>query len=170
MKFEIEIAGRVRKVEVEPPARGSAAWSVRIDGEPSTADAHLLRPGVLSLILDGRSHRIVLEGASAPDESTLHHGSRRIPYRIEDPRSLKSRRAHAGGADGPVTLHASMPGRVVRLLASAGDEVKHHQGVVVIEAMKMQNELKAPRGGRITRILVSAGDAVSAGQALAVIE
>jgi biotin carboxyl carrier protein len=63
-----------------------------------------------------------------------------------------------------------MPGRVVRLLAAQGDEVKAHQGVVVIEAMKMQNELKSPKDGRIAELRVAPGDTVAAGDVLAVIE
>nr|WP_286676414.1 acetyl-CoA carboxylase biotin carboxyl carrier protein subunit [Paracidobacterium acidisoli] len=93
-----------------------------------------------------------------------------MAYRVEDPRSLRSRRTHGGGTDGPKTLKASMPGRVVRLLAAKGETVRAHQGIVVIEAMKMQNEVKSPKDGRVTEIHVGAGDTVTAGDVLAVIE
>ena len=63
-----------------------------------------------------------------------------------------------------------MPGRVVRILAEAGQEVAEHQGVIVIEAMKMQNELKSPKAGRVVRVAVAAGDAVGAGEVLVVVE
>jgi biotin carboxyl carrier protein len=67
-------------------------------------------------------------------------------------------------------IKASMPGRVVRVLAERGVEVEAHQGVVVIEAMKMQNELKSPKAGMVVEMRVLAGDTVSAGDVLAVIE
>jgi biotin carboxyl carrier protein len=167
MKIDIEMDGRVRKVELERIAE-NGVWRAIIDGEAVTTEARLLRAGVLSLIVEGQSYRIVLEDAG--EEPALHLGTQRIPYRAEDPRSLKSRRAHSVASDGPKALKASMPGRVVRLLAAKGDEVKAHQGVLVIEAMKMQNELKSPKDGRIAELRVAAGDTVAAGDVLAVIE
>lgn len=166
MTFYLEIGGRNCQVEVDP-SDTPGQWRIRIDGQIVEADAHLVRPGVLSLLIGGQSYRVVLD----PDTSNpaLHVGSERIPYRIDDPRSLRSRRRHAA-ADGPVTLKASMPGRVVRVLVEQGDAVAAHQGVVVVEAMKMQNEVKAPKEGRVRELRVSAGDTVSAGDILAVIE
>jgi biotin carboxyl carrier protein len=166
MTLELEIGGRKCQVEIEPANRPDE-WKVLIDGKPVHADAHMIRPGVLSLLIDGRSHRIVLDPGYA--EPALHLQAQRIPYRIEDTRSLRARRRHAHG-DGPVTIRASMPGRVVRVLVEEGDAVTAHQGVLVIEAMKMQNELKSPREGRIVEVRVSAGDTVAGGDILAVIE
>jgi len=166
MTLELEINGRKCQVEIQPP-ENAGAWTVLIDGKPVEADAHLIRPGVLSLLIGGKSHRVVLDpGHSDP---ALHLQAQRIPYRVEDLRSLRSRRRHAR-ADGPATLKASMPGRVVRLLVEEGDAVALHQGILVIEAMKMQNELKSPKEGRIAEIRVSPGDTVAAGDILAVIE
>jgi biotin carboxyl carrier protein len=162
----LEIEGRPRKVQLEQNASG--AWSAAVDGEPVMADAHLLRPGLLSLILDGRAYRLVLE--ESPDETAVHLGARRFGYRLGDPRSLRSRRASQDGADGPKTLKASMPGRVVRVLVEPGEAVKAGQGVLVIEAMKMQNEVKSPKDGKLSRLQVKPGDTVNAGQPLAVVE
>jgi biotin carboxyl carrier protein len=166
MNLELDIHGGRRQIEIEPGTT-AGAWKVRIDGKPVEADAHLIRPGVLSLLIEGKSYRVVLDPGHA--ESTLHLASRRIPYRVEDTRSLQGRRRHAG-SNGPVEIHASMPGRVVRLLVEEGDAVAAHQGVLVIEAMKMQNELKSPREGRVAEIRVGPGDTVAAGEILAVIE
>jgi biotin carboxyl carrier protein len=102
-------------------------------------------------------------------EPALHLGAKRIPYRVDDPRSLRSRRRH-GQSDGPVTLRASMPGRIVRLLVAKGDTVAAHQGILVIEAMKMQNEIKSPKEGRVADLRVAPGDTVAAGDTLATIE
>ena len=171
MKIDLEIDGRPRKVEIV--AGGDpGAWRIRIDGELVDADASLLRPGVLSLLIDGKSHRVVLDAdldASAAADPALHLGTERIAWQAEDPRSFRRRRRHAG-SDGPVTLKASMPGRIVRVLVQQGDTVAAHQGVLVVEAMKMQNELKSPKEGRVADLRVAPGDTVTSGQALAVIE
>ena len=166
MRFNLEIEGRSRKVDVDP-GDAPGQWRIRVDGEPVDADAHLLRPGVLSLLIAGQSYRVVLD--ADPAESVLHVGARRVPYRIDDPRSSRARRRHAK-TDGPVALKASMPGRVVRLLVEKGDAVTANQGVLVVEAMKMQNEIKSPREGRVAEVRVTAGDTVSAGDVLAIIE
>ena len=166
MTFNLEIDGRSRQVEVDP-ADSPGQWRIRIDGQPVEADAHLLRPGVLSLLIEGQSFRIVLDADL--NDPALHIGAQRIPYRIEDPRSLRSRRRLAG-TEGPVTLKASMPGRVVRLLVNKGDAVAIHQGVLVLEAMKMQNEIKSPKDGRVRDLRVSAGDTVAVGDILAIVE
>ena len=166
MMFHLEIGGRASQVEVEP-ADTPGHWRIRVDGQPVEADAHLVRPGVLSLLIAGHSWRVVLD----PDtvDPALHVGPQRIPYRIDDPRSLRSRRRQAG-TEGPITLRASMPGRVVRVLVEKGDTLAAHQGVLVVEAMKMQNEMKAPREGRVRDLRVAAGATVSAGDILAIIE
>ncbi len=166
MKFEIEIGGKVRKVELthgEEPQQ----YRATMDGEPLEFEARLLRPGVLSLLLNGRSYRLVLE--EDPNDPAIHIAGRRLPYRLDDPRSLKARRSHAGSSDGPKPIKASMPGRVVRVLVERDDTVEAHQGIVVIEAMKMQNEIKSPKAGTVAEIRVAPGDTVAAGDVLAVI-
>jgi acetyl/propionyl-CoA carboxylase alpha subunit len=163
LKLHIEMAGKIRSIDYKP-----GESTVTLDGEAIEAHAQVLRPGVLSLIIDGRAWRVVLE--EGIDEPAVRLSGERIPYRIDDPRSLQSRRARSGGTDGPINVKASMPGRVVRILAQQGETVDAHQGVVVIEAMKMQNELKSPKAGRVSELRVAAGDTVSAGDVLAVIE
>lgn len=165
MKLDIEIDGKTHRIDVTPAGEGR--WTVQLDGEPVEADAHFIRPGVLSLLLQGRAHRIVLDSDLV--EPALHLDEHRIPWQADDPRSFQQRRRHAA-AHGPMTLKASMPGRVVRVLVERGDQVAAHQGIVVIEAMKMQNELKSPKEGRVTDLRVVPGDTVASGQVLAVIE
>ncbi|HZZ41087.1 MAG TPA: biotin/lipoyl-containing protein [Acidobacteriaceae bacterium] len=165
MKLQVEIQGQTREVEIEP-GEAAGQWTIRVDGQVVEADAHIVRPGVLSLLIGGQSHRVVLDPHA--EEPALLLGAERIAYGLEDPRSLKARRRHSGG-DGPVTLKASMPGRVVRVLVDWGAQVEAHQAVVVIEAMKMQNELRSPKAGKVVELKVSAGDTVSAGDVLAII-
>ena len=163
MKLEIAIAERVRVVEYAP-----GATEVLVDGDSIPIEARELRPAVLSLIVEGRAWRVVLEeDATGP---AVLIGGERVAYRVEDPRSLKARRAHSGGSHGPKSIKASMPGRVVRVLAVKGEAVAAHQGIVVIEAMKMQNELKSPKDGVVAEMRVKPGDTVAAGDVLAVVE
>lgn len=171
MRFEIEIQGRLRTVELEQ-GEADGQYRVTIDGEPVEVEVRLLRRGVLSLVVAGRSYRVVREddgpAGNGRDTAVLLTGAR-YPYRVEDSRSLKARRALGGGADGPKVIKASMPGRVVRVLAQRGETVEAHQGVVVIEAMKMQNELKSPKAGTVIEMRVAPGDTVAAGDVLTVI-
>jgi len=166
MTFSLEIDGQPHRVDIDP-AETAGQWRIRLDGAEVEADARLLRPGVLSLVIAGRAHRIVLDQDNF--EPALHLGPQRVPYRLEDPRSLRSRRRHAR-TDGPMAVKASMPGRVVRILVEKGEAVAAHQGVLVIEAMKMQNELQSPKEGRVAEVRVSPGDTVAAGDILAIIE
>lgn len=166
MKLQLDIDGHTRQLEIQP-GEAPGVWQVRIDGESLQADARELRPGVLSLLLEGRSFRIVLDDGH--EESALILGSTRIPYRADDSRSLRSRRRHSG-PEGPAAIRASMPGRVVRVLVEKGQQVAAHQGIVVIEAMKMQNELKSPREGRVADLRATPGATCASGETLAVIE
>jgi biotin carboxyl carrier protein len=139
---------------------------VRINGEavdPLDADVVEVEPGVYSVIAGLTSW----EARVAGNEISI--GEHRFLFEVDDPRRWR-RSSHAGGARGRVSVTAAMPGKVVRVLVSAGDEVVAGQGILVVEAMKMQNELKAPRDGRVTAIEVGENDSVKAGAVLAIIE
>jgi len=89
---------------------------------------------------------------------------------VSDPRSLRTRK-RAGLADfGEQKLTASMPGKVIRIIATVGDQIKAGQGILVIEAMKMQNEVRSPKNGQLKKLLVGQGANVVAGEVLATIE
>ena len=94
----------------------------------------------------------------------------RIPVTLQDPKRLRHGAGAEGQAGGRATLTSPMPGKVVRLLAAVGDEVAEGQGVLVVEAMKMQNEVQAPKAGKVAAISVSEGQTVNAGESLAIIE
>jgi biotin carboxyl carrier protein len=96
-------------------------------------------------------------------------GSRRFAAEVRDPRSLRSR-GRVVDDHGPRKLIAPMPGKIVRVMVSPGDAVEAGAGVLVVEAMKMQNEIKSPKKGTIQKILVSHGAAVNAGDVLAIVE
>src|ERR1700751_2468042 len=125
MMLQIEIDGELRLIELTPGEGGQ--YHASMDGKPGVAiEAQLLRPGVLSLHIAGRAYRCIFEESA--EGTIVHLGDKRLLYRVDDPRSLKSRRSRHGGAEGPKSLTAPMPGRVVRLLVSVGDTVEAHQG------------------------------------------
>jgi biotin carboxyl carrier protein len=159
----LEIGGRKRRVEV-PAAAVDGLLECVVDGQPMTVDVRMLQAGVMSLVVAGRQYRCVLDGDG------VLVGERRFGFEVEDPRSLRGRRGAGAGSAGPRAVKAPMPGRVVRVLVSAGDEVAEQQGLVVIEAMKMQNELKSPKAGRVVRVAVAVDDTVGSGDVLVVVE
>ncbi|MGD0443097.1 MAG: biotin/lipoyl-containing protein [Edaphobacter sp.] len=163
MTVWLEIGGKKRRVEL-PSGISDGAVACSIDGRSVSADMRLLEPGVMSLVVEGRQYRCVL------DRDGVLICGRKYGFEVEDPRSLTGRRGAGAGTEGPRPVKAPMPGRVVRLLVEVGDEVAEGQGVVVIEAMKMQNELKSPKAGRVVRIGVGVGDTVGSGDVLVVVE
>jgi biotin carboxyl carrier protein len=162
MTVWVEVRGRLRRVEIGVDATGAQRFVV--DGRAIAADAVTVEEGALSLIMEGRQYRCVLDG------DAVVVAGQRVEFTVEDPRSLRGRRGAGEGATGPRVVKAPMPGRVVRLLVAEGDEVAEQQGVIVIEAMKMQNELKAPKAGRVTRVAAAVDATVGAGEVLVVIE
>jgi biotin carboxyl carrier protein len=106
----------------------------------------------------------------SPQETHLWIGSSRHKAEVRDPRSLQSRRSAGGEGEGTKKILAAMPGKVVRVLVKERDPVEAGQGVVVVEAMKMQNELKSPKQGAVQKILVAEGASVNAGDVLLLIE
>ncbi len=167
MRLQIEIAGRLREVELILED-GAGRYRAVLDGVALNVEARLLQPGVISLLMGNRAYRVVLEEDA--EEPAIHLAGKRFAYRIDDPRSLKSRRGQTKSSAGPKTVKATMPGRVVRVLAAKGDTVEANQGAVVIEAMKMQNELKSPKAGVVADVRVAAGDTVALGDVLIVVE
>jgi len=159
----LEVEGKKRRVDL-PSVITEGAMHCVVDGRSMEIDAQILQPGVMSLVVEGRQHRCVL------DRDAVLIAGGRFEFEISDPRSLQGRRSGGASAAGPRTVKAPMPGRVVRVLVAVGDEVAEQQGVVAIEAMKMQNELKSPKAGRVVRVAIAVGDTVGAGDVLVVIE
>jgi acetyl/propionyl-CoA carboxylase alpha subunit len=160
----LEVEGEKRRVELPAEVGSGGLMECVVDGCSVTVDARFLRPGVLSLLVEGRQYRCVLDG-----DGVVIDG-RRFGFEMEDPRSLQGRRGGGAGTDGPRSVKSPMPGRVVRILVESGEDVEEGQAVVVIEAMKMQNELKSPKAGRVARVVVAVGDAVGSGAVLVVVE
>jgi biotin carboxyl carrier protein len=165
MVYDVMVDGKPHRLELE---KVGACWNCRLDGKEVHVDAVLPRRDVLSLLVDGHAFEVKREQTAT--DLHLWVGSTRFPVELRDPRSLRGRQSGAGDEKGPRKIVAPMPGRVVRLLLAEGADVDAGQGIVVVEAMKMQNEIKSPKKGIIKKITAAAGAAVNAGDVLAIVE
>ena len=173
MTYKIKIEGRSYQVQLTRSEReGCWRGSLREAGLDATwefeLDARETQPGVLSLLLDGGSYEI--KGETKQEGLVVGVGAHRYAAEVCDARSLRTGRAAAGDHNGPQKITAPMPGKIVRILAAEGDPVEHGQGIMVIEAMKMQNELKSMKKGVVRRVMVQKGAAANAGDVLAIVE
>ena len=170
MTFEIEISGRTRTVAIEKGARG--VYRVSLDGAPHEVDAS--RVGVYGLSLlepaTGVSREVQVTPGNSPGELLISTSGRTVVATVNGRRTGRAAADGGAGAHGEQAVTAPMPGRVVRVLVAQGDEVAVRQGVVVVEAMKMENELRSPKAGRVKEVSVAPGTSVEAGRVLVVVE
>jgi biotin carboxyl carrier protein len=162
--YDVTIDGNNYRLELN---RVDGGWSCRLDGREIEVDAVLVRPDVLSLRVGNQVYEV--KGEPAAGDLQLWVGGARFAAEVRDPRSLRGR-IRTADHHGAKKLAAPMPGKVVRLLALEGSEVEAGAGVIVVEAMKMQNEIKSPKRGKIQKIFVREGAAVNAGDVLAIVE
>jgi biotin carboxyl carrier protein len=166
MKYEIHIAGKTRTVELH---RDSSRWQITLDGAATNADAIEIAPGIFSILLNGESHEIRI--APNPDGTlTIQDGPHEFKAEVADPRAWRGRKHGAVEAEGRQKIVAPMPGKVIRLLVKPGDKVEAGQGLLVVEAMKMQNEVKSPKTGTVEKFQAKEGQPVNAGDILAWID
>ncbi len=166
MTYEVTVEGELYRVSL---TRSGSGWQCEVNGVTRVLDVAPPEPDVLSLLFQGRAYEVRRERSAGEEQTQLFIRGRRYRAEVRDPRALRSRRERVGSAEGPRSLLAPMPGKVVRILAPAGTEVDAGQPVLVIEAMKMQNEIKAPKAGRVQKILATDGTAVNAGDVLAIV-
>jgi biotin carboxyl carrier protein len=146
---------------------------VVVDGRALEIDSKQLdavtqvEPGVYSVLIEGTSYEIRITGTPGGWIAEAH--GRRFTVEVQDPRDT-SPGSGASIGSGRQNITAPMPGKVVRVLVNAGDSVEVGQGLIVVEAMKMQNEMKATRQGRVIEVRSAAGDTVSAGAILITLE
>ncbi|HJZ64406.1 MAG TPA: biotin/lipoyl-containing protein [Candidatus Acidoferrum sp.] len=163
MKYEVRIGGKTRFVEF---TRNSEKLQISLDGNLLDADAVEVAANTFSILIDGESWEVRV--APRPDGSlTLHTGIAEYIAEVVDPRAWRGRRHGAMEAEGRQQIAAPMPGKVVRLLVKAGDAVEAGQGLLVVEAMKMQNEIRSPKSGKVEKLFATEGQAVNAGEILA---
>jgi biotin carboxyl carrier protein len=164
VRFEVEAGGRARVVELRRGRNGSL--EVTVDGRRQAAD--VTRIGhAWSLLLEGRSYEISIV-EQGPGELMVSVNGRLVPVSL--PAAQVRGRGGASGHEGPQRVVAPMPGRVVKVLVKTGDAVKARQGLVVVEAMKMENELRSPRDGTVAEVRAAEGASVEANAVLVVID
>ena len=150
----------------------AATGRCELDGESFAASAVEIRPGLYSILIDGASTEVrvnIVNGDNGDVLCQVNVGDEDFELEPVDPRKWV-RGGRNSQIAGSQKITAPMPGRVVRLLVSEGNEVKAGQGLVVVEAMKMQNEVRSPKGGHVRSISIAEGQTLMAGQPLMVIE
>lgn len=165
MTYEVIIDGKIHRLELE---RTDGGWNCKLDGREIKLDAVLARRDVLSILIDGKAYEVKRERSAT--DMHLWVGPVRYGAELRDPRSLRARAGSAADEQGIKKLVAAMPGKVVRILTPEKSEVDAGQGILVVEAMKMQNEMKSPKKGVVQKILAAEGAAVNAGDVLAIVE
>lgn len=174
MQYTFIIGGRSRTVTL---LRQGAGWRVAVDGTPFDVHAAQVDGSTLSLLLGGTAAggsgrsvpAVVVPGKTAGELQVAVRGRAMSVQVLADERSRR-RGGGAGAESGPQRITAPMPGKIVRVLVGPGDTVQARQGLVVVEAMKMENELRAARAGRVVAVTAIEGQSVDAGAVLAVVE
>lgn len=172
MNVEIDINGRRHVASVE---RTGSRYRIEVDGRADVVDVARVDRTTVSMILDGErevSHEATILEGREPGELEVYLRAGVVHARLAaaGPRRPGARGGLSGAADGPQRVTAPMPGKVIKVLVKPGDTVAARQGVVVIEAMKMENELRASRPGQVKDVHVAEGDLVETGRLMAVIE
>ncbi len=167
MIYNVTIDGTAFRLDLDLD-QAPARWRCLVDGREVQIDAVLVQPDVLSVLIDGKAYQIRRERLAT--DLRIWVGDQPYTAEVSDPRSLRSRKARADRGKGPRPLVAPMPGKVVRFLVGENSPVEAGQGVVVVEAMKMQNEIRSPKKGTVRKLAVAEGAAVNAGDVLAIVE
>lgn len=162
MKLNAEINGEKRPVDISV-----VGGRVRATFDDRTYDLEALEiePGLFHFRIGSAVHEVYVSPSGL-----VESGGRQFEVKISDPKALGGTGSGNRLADGLAEVRTAMPGKVVRVLCASGDHVTQGQGVIVVEAMKMQNEMKSPKEGSVKEIRFSEGDTVNAGDVLVVIE
>lgn len=167
MKLQVEVDGDEYLLLLERNGERSEYRLQGLQEASGTASVAEVMPGIFSVLLGEQSFRVYV----TPNGGGLEvwAGGARHTVAISDPRDRSGAgRKHA--AAGPVEVRSQMPGKIVKVLVEPGAAVTAGQGLIVVEAMKMQNELKSPKDGRAARILAVEGETVGAGETLVIVE
>lgn len=163
-RYYVQWAGAERVVEIR---QGEAGLEVLVDGTPHPADVAAVENGdLLNLLIDGQSVTYAARFENGSAMLSFHDREVRVP--IEDERGRLARLATGGSrsANGAADVRSVMPGVVKAVLVGADDAVEAGQPLLILEAMKMENEIRAPRGGTVAEVHVQAGEAVDKGAQL----
>lgn len=161
MKLQIDIDGETHVLEL----RGA---DYLFDNAAGSASIEKVRPGVFSILLGTKSFTANIAPQGDAFEVVNSDGVLRL-ISVSDTRDRRAN-ADSAASKGPAVIRAQMPGKIIKLLVEAGAAVEAGQGLIVVEAMKMQNEVKTPKAGVIAKIHAAEGATVAAGEALIVVE
>lgn len=168
MKLKAEVAGKHHEIAIQ---RVDADVSVHIDGRSYELRAQEIGPGEYVLFACHSVYDCRVETIhNQPNNLEVNIGGASYRISLTDPKRLRSAYTASHHGHESAQIVAPMPGKVVRLLVEPGAQVEVGAGIIVVEAMKMQNEMKSPKSGLVTELRVSAGATVNAGDVLAVIE
>jgi biotin carboxyl carrier protein len=167
MIYDVTIDGTTFRLDLNLD-RATGRWRCLVDGRKVELDAVLPLPDVLSILIEGKAWQVRRERLASSLQIWV--GDQSYAAEVSDPRSLRNRKARGDAGKGPRHLVAPMPGKVVRFLVEENAAVEAGQGVVVVEAMKMQNEIKSPKKGIVSKLGVKEAGAVNAGDLLVVVE
>jgi biotin carboxyl carrier protein len=171
-RFAVEVRGQDREVSVEVLEAGR--YRVTVGGATRIVDARKVvggaRAATWSLLPEGGGPAALVDVDGVAPDLTVTVGGVSLPLKLVDPRRRLAATATRRAQTGPLSIKSPMPGKVVKVLVRAGDEVKAGQGLIVVEAMKMENELRAPRDGRVQAVSAQEGTAVESSQTLATLE
>lgn len=172
MRYEVEVGPRTHQVDVH---RTDGTFTVLVDGESRRVDAARVDARTLSLIVeDGvrlcRTYEVTIAPDPASGDLLVYVGAIPVPVGLNSRRRWGRRDDASASGTGPDRITAPMPGKIVRVLVQTGEAVRARQPVVVVEAMKMENELHAGRDGRVAEIHAREGMSVDAGKLLIVIQ
>jgi biotin carboxyl carrier protein len=168
MKLTAELAGEKHELDVRHDKERVVA---EVDGRRYELEARASQPGVYLLLAGGQVYECRVDHPGTKREAAeVTVGNQSYAITLADPKRLGSAQSSDRHAEGSSQIIAPMPGKVVRVLVEEGAEVEAGAGLLVVEAMKMQNEMKSPKAGRVTAINVAEGATVNAGDVLAVVE
>ena len=168
MKLQAEIGDEKHEIEI---TRGEGKLSASVDGRVYELEVSEPEPNIFLIKDAGKISQVFVSPlAKAGDPIQAQIGGRLFDIKLFDPKRLRGSGADRELGDGVAEIRTAMPGKVVRILAEVGASVEKGSGVMVVEAMKMQNELKSPKAGIVKEIRVEEGSTVSAGDILAMIE
>ncbi|HMT08946.1 MAG TPA: biotin/lipoyl-binding protein [Pyrinomonadaceae bacterium] len=165
MKLHAELDGTKHEVDIK---RDGGKVNAAVDGREYSLDVSQPEPG-LYVLRDGAAKHVA-HVTTKPEVSLVSINGRAVEVALSDPKRLRGSGSDHEHGDGLAEIKTAMPGKVVRILVAEGDTVAKGDGVIVVEAMKMQNEMKSPKDGTVAAIKVAEGDTVEAGALLLTIE
>jgi biotin carboxyl carrier protein len=177
MKFVAQMDGKTREIELSVDGDNPDQYRFVIDGKPYDVDCRRMPSQIVSMLMDGKSYDVDLERIAKRTDTLdgrvhVRVRGRVMRFEILDERRLKMKEAQGFRIEvgGVAVIDSPMPGKVIKLLKKPGDAVREGEGILVVEAMKMENELKSPKTGVVKEIKVREGEAVESGARLALIE